>query len=101
MTSAEWTRSFAVNGARIEVAAFVLEKFSQYSGLDFHYVRGQDNLVDDLRFPIATYGDWDLDLVEDFKSRFDQNLVLPSKQAPRTVADWIHELSRQVTEPKS
>ncbi len=45
---------FTVHGARPEVAAFVLQKFGAYSGLDFRHVRPEDDLVDDLKFPLVT-----------------------------------------------
>src|SRR5207245_11239271 len=56
------------------VVDFVLNSFEGYSGIDFARVRPSDRMEADLKFSSACFGDWDLDLYDDFKDRFDRDL---------------------------
>ena len=94
----EWVRMFAARGASSVAAAFVLEHFGLYSGLDFRCVRAQDRLREDLGFPDVAFRDWDFDLIEDFEARFGRELSVALKEQPQTIDDWVRELSQHVIE---
>ena len=57
------------------LASFVICHLGSYSGLSVERFRASDRLVEDLRWGDVTYGDWELDLIEDFARAFHVSLV--------------------------
>ncbi len=56
------------------VLAFIYESFSEYSGLDFSYVRPNDSLNSHLKFPLVCWFDWSITFCEAFFQAFDVDL---------------------------
>jgi hypothetical protein len=96
--SLEWyERIWKPRAISPQTAEFVRERFSRYSGIDFTKVLPSDRVCEDLGFPHVTYGDWDLDLIEEFESAFGVRLNLTDVAKLRTVEDWMSflEMERQ------
>jgi hypothetical protein len=93
---ADWHRQLWHQRNISEAAsAFVYEHFGKYSGLDFARVRPEDRLAEELRFSTTTYGDWDLDLYEEFQQVFGIDLRrTPAPKDLSTVEDWLRYLDR-------
>jgi len=92
-----WHTSYA-DAVPAAVVDFVLDSFEGYSGIDFAHVRPSDRMEADLGFSSACFGDWDLDLFEEFQLRFGRDLRhcrLP-KDDP-TIDDWIRTIAECAT----
>jgi hypothetical protein len=61
-------------GVSRQVSDFVYTRFQDYSGLDWGRIQPSDRLVDDLRFPLVCWFDWQTALQEDFLAQFDVEL---------------------------
>jgi hypothetical protein len=61
-------------GVSRQVSAFVYSRFPDYSGLEWGRIQPGDRLIEDLRFPLVCWFDWQTALQEDFLSQFGMEL---------------------------
>lgn len=69
-----WCRLFSDQSTDREVLAFVYQRFSEYSGLDFGRVRPDDRLHGDLHLALVCWHDWVITFCEDFCEQFHLDL---------------------------
>ena len=65
-----WCRLFSDQSTDREVLAFVYQRFSEYSGLEFGRVRPGDLLHGDLHLALVCWHDWVITFCEDFCEQF-------------------------------
>jgi len=77
------------------VANFAYTHLSNYSGLDFSRVCPTDRLIEDLKFPLVCWFDWQMALCDDFWECFgiDLSEQLDSETLP-TIQDLVLDLNR-------
>ncbi len=99
LSSEDWVSAAirSVNVSR-EVAAFAYDFF-----MSFHIPVGKmrlgDRLMDDLKLNEALQDDWDEDLVDEFKKRFEKNLAFTRWPQIDTIADLLTFLQGTITGP--
>ncbi len=69
-----WCRLFSDCSDDREVLAFVYQRFSEYSGLEFGRVRPNDCLHSDLNMALVCWHDWVITFCEDFCEQFHVDL---------------------------
>jgi hypothetical protein len=76
LSADEWYETqWKDRGISRRVADFAYRHLPLYSGLDFGFVRAQDLLVGELRLGAVCWGDWELDLYNDWQSEFGCSIV--------------------------
>jgi hypothetical protein len=71
----EWHEKFwQPLGVSNQVSEFVYGRFAAYSGLEWGRVVPCDRLIDDLRFPLVCWFDWQTALTDDFLAQFSVDL---------------------------
>lgn len=69
-----WCHLFSDQSSDREVLAFVYQRFSEYSGLEFGRVRPDDRLNADLNLALVCWHDWVITFCEDFCEQFHVDL---------------------------
>ena len=89
LSSEEWVtevlRSVSVSR---EIAVFAYEFFASFH-IPVGKVRSGDRVRDDLHFNEALLDDWDEELVDEFKKRFERNLAFTRWPQIDTLADLL------------
>ncbi|MEM9947407.1 MAG: hypothetical protein AAF810_15240 [Cyanobacteria bacterium P01_D01_bin.36] len=97
-----WCRLFSDESNDRELLAFVYQRFSEYSGLEFGRVRPGDRLNADLHLALVSWYDWVITFVEDFcvhfhidlSDRFDEDNF-------ETIGELVTFLHEQVTHSRN
>mgnify|MGYP001796195120 CR=1 FL=1 len=70
----DWCQLFSTQAGDLTTLAFLHERFSEYSGLDFSRIRAHDRLHGDLHLALVCWHDWVITFCEDFYQQFHIDL---------------------------
>ncbi|MBM3881208.1 MAG: hypothetical protein FJ387_16045 [Verrucomicrobia bacterium] len=94
----EWQERFAPE-IPVEFVAWYRETCSRCFGYDLSGARPEDQLTDDLGMYRATFSDIDMDILEDYESRFGAQLPPEEQLEIGTFGDFLEKLWRHAQEP--